>query len=320
MEKQEYTVKVVTPTIMGGANGKLDSNFIRTAEIKSAMRQAFRLVAGKYIDHNQKEHDREEGIKLLYDLESEVFGNTEGKGKFRLIVDPNDIKEDDIKEVKLLPHRENSPKKQAIMPGSKFKLQIISYNKYPIEFYKALLDIAFLLGVGFKRNRLFGNMKIEQSESFDFGKSVEKIENFLKEKGLEERFAENPLFACLSKRSNGDKEEDKNYLIKSVDLKDGYSVDKEFENMLKDLYEKIIQEIEKEKKEKFNVILGSAKPRQSSYVNFSILEEPSGYKFYIFSFYYKNKDFDYGNWRKATEKVEKLVKETFEKNKVRVER
>jgi CRISPR-associated RAMP protein, Cmr1 family len=158
MEKQEYTVKIITPTIMGGVNGKLDSNFIRTTEIKSAMRQAFRLVAGKYIDHNK-----------LYDLESEVFGNTEGKGKFRLIVDidPNYIKQGNVKP---LPHKRNFTK-EAIMPGSKFKLQIISYNKYPIEFYKALLDIAFLLGVGFKRNRLFGNMKIEQSESFHFGKA-----------------------------------------------------------------------------------------------------------------------------------------------------
>jgi len=310
MEKQEYTVKVVTPTIMGGANSKeLDSNYIRTTEIKSAMRQAFRLVAGKYIDHNQKEHDRGEGIKLLYDLESEVFGNTEGKGKFRLIVDidPNYIKEGNVKP---LPHKRNFTK-EAIMPGSKFKLQIISY-KYPIEFYKALLDIAFLLGVGFKRNRLFGNMKIEQSESFNFGKSVEKIEkflieNFLKEKGLKERFTENPLFACLSKRSNGDK----NYLIKSVDLKDEYlPVDKKFEIMLKDLYEKIIHEIEKGE---FNFILGSADPRQSSYVNFSILEGRSGYMFCILSFYYKNDAFNYDKWLKATKKVEELVKETFEK-------
>jgi len=298
MEKQEYTVKIITPTIMGGANSKeLDSNFIRTTEIKSAMRQAFRLVAGKYIDHNK-----------LYELESEVFGNTEGKGKFRLIVDidPDYIKEGNVKP---LPHKRDFTK-QAIMPGSKFKLQIISY-KYPIEFYKALLDIAFLLGVGFKRNRLFGNMKIEQSESFHFGKSVEKIENFLmenflKEKELKEKFTENPLFACLSKRSNGDK----NYLIKSVDLKDEYlPVDEKFE-ILRDLYKKIIQEIEKKG---FNFILGSAKQRQSSYVNFSILEGRYGYMFCILSFYYKNKDFDYNNWRNATEKVEELVKETFEK-------
>ena len=151
-------------------------------------------------------------------------------------------------------------------------------------------------------------MKIEQSESFDFGKSVEKIENFLKEKGLKERFTENPLFACLSKRSNGDK----NYLIKSVDLKDEYlPVDEKFE-ILRDLYQKIIQEIEKER---FNFILGKANPRQSSYVNFSILEGRSGYMFCIFSFYYKNDAFDYHKWREATEKVEKLVKETFEKTK-----
>jgi len=304
MEKQEYTVKVVTPTIMGGANSKeLDSNYIRTTEIKSAMRQAFRLVAGKYIDHNQKEHCRGEGIKLLYDLESEVFGNTEGKGKFRLIVDTNDIKEDDIKEVKPLPHKSNFTK-EMIMPGSKFKLQIISY-KYPIEFYKALLDIAFLLGVGFKRNRLFGNMKIEQSESFNFKKSVEKIENFLKEKDLEERFTENPLFACLSKRSNGDK----NYLIKSVYLKDDYlPVDKKFEIMLRVLYEKIIHEIEKEG---FNFILGKTNPRQSSYVNFSILEGRSGYMFCILSFYYKNDAFNYDKWLKATEMIRGLVEKTF---------
>jgi hypothetical protein len=76
------------------------------------------------------------------------------------------------------------------------------------------------------------------------------------------------------------------------------------------LYKEIIHEIEKGE---FNFILGKANPRQSSYVNFSILEERSGYKFYILSFYYKNKDFDYDKWLKATKMIKGLVEKTFQK-------
>jgi CRISPR type III-B/RAMP module RAMP protein Cmr1 len=55
MEEAKFKVEIITPTIMGGANsGKLDSIFIRPTEIKSAMRQAFRLVAGKYVRHDNK--------------------------------------------------------------------------------------------------------------------------------------------------------------------------------------------------------------------------------------------------------------------------
>jgi CRISPR-associated RAMP protein, Cmr1 family len=166
MEEAIFKVEIITPTIMGGANsGELDSILIRPTEIKSAMRQAFRLIAGKYIEHDYKK------IKDLYDLESEFFGNTQGKGKFRLIVDiPNNLK---TEKIKLLPHKSGFSK-SAILPNKTFNLKIISY-KYPVEFYKALLNIAFLLGVGHRRNRLLGNMQIEK---FELKNEVEKIEKF----------------------------------------------------------------------------------------------------------------------------------------------
>jgi CRISPR type III-B/RAMP module RAMP protein Cmr1 len=122
MEEAIFKVEIITPTIMGGANNNLDSTLIRPTEIKSAMRQAFRLVAGKYVEHNKK------GIEDLYKLESEIFGNTEGKGKFRLIVEADNIETEE--KVLLLPHSSKTklPRK-AIKSNQTFNLRIMAYKK-----------------------------------------------------------------------------------------------------------------------------------------------------------------------------------------------
>ena len=298
MEEAIFEVKIITPTIMGGANSKeLDSVLIRPTEIKSAMRQAFRLVAGKYVRHDN------ERVEDLYKLESEVFGNTEGKGKFRLIVDiPSELKH---KEVKLLPHK-NGFSKSAILPNQTFDLKIISY-KYPVEFYKALLNIAFLLGVGHRRNRLFGNMQIEQ---FKLAEEVGKIDRFFLDKGYEEIKTNNPLFACFSKREDGD---NKNFSVFGMPLKDEFNPSdvKNFEKALENLYEKVIHGI---KGEKLDFILGGVNPRrQASFVNFSILKVGQSYRLFVIGFYYKNEKFKYNDWKNAIEKAKELAEKTFKK-------
>ncbi len=304
MEEAIFEVEIITPTIMGGANSKeLDSIFIiptdliRPTEIKSAMRQAFRLVAGKYVRHDN------EKVEDLYKLESEVFGNTEGKGKFRLIVDiPNNLK---TEKIRLLPHKGNFSK-SGILPNQTFNLKIISY-KYPVEFYKALLNIAFMLGVGYRRNRLLGNMQIEQ---FKLPDEVGKIDKFFLDEGYKEIKTDNPLFACFSKREDSD---DRNFTVYSIPLKDEYTpINKQnFEKALEDLYEKVIHKI---KEEKLDFILGGVNPRrQASFLNFSILKVGQSYRLFVIGFYYKNEKFEYNDWKNAIEKAKELAEKTFKK-------
>jgi hypothetical protein len=280
------------------------------------MRQAFRLVAGKYVRHDN------EKVEDLYKLESEVFGNTEGKGKFRLIVEADNL---ETEEILLLPHSSKTklPRK-AIKPNQTFNLKIVSY-KYSVEFYKALLNIAFLLGVGYRRNRLLGNMQMEQ---FEWKDEIQKIGRFFIAKKLREIKTDNPSFACFSKRED-DKE---NFIIDDMLLKDefipikkqnnfdrknfeNFEFDKQkFENTLKNLYKEVIHEIEKDNSLKF--ILGEARPRQASFVNFSILKFGQNYRLFVIGFYYKNKkneNLKYDKWEKAIKKVIELTKETFEK-------
>jgi CRISPR type III-B/RAMP module RAMP protein Cmr1 len=314
MEEAKFKVEIITPTIMGGAHSKeLDSILIRPTEIKSAMRQAFRLVAGKYVEHNRK------GVEKLYELESEVFGNTQGKGKFRLIVEADNLEKE---EILLLPHsRKNKLPRKAIKPNQTFNLKIISY-KYPVEFYKALLNIAFLLGVGYRRNRLLGNMQIEQ---FELKNEVGKIDKFFLDKGYEEIKTDSPLFACFSEQEDGDNKKDdnkednnkRNFTVYGIPLKDEYiPISKQnFEKALENLYKEVIHKIEGKDNLKF--ILGGASPRQASFVNFSILKKADKkYRLFVIGFYYKNKkneNLKYNDWINAIEEVKKLTKETFEK-------
>jgi CRISPR-associated RAMP protein, Cmr1 family len=300
MEEAIFKVEIITPTIMGGANsGKLDSIFIRPTEIKSTMRQAFRLVAGKYVEHNKK------GVEKLYELESEVFGNTQGKGKFRLIVDvPTNLR---TEKIKLLPHKSDFSK-FAILPNKTFNLKIISY-KYPVEFYKALLNIAFMLGVGHRRNRLFGNMQIEQ---FEWKDEIQKIDRFFITKRLKEIKTNNPSFACFSKRED-DKE---NFIIDDMLLKDEFNPSdvKNFQDILEKLYKEVIRKIRKENDSIFGWVDKNRKPRRhASFVNFSILKTDQGYKLFVLGFYYKNENFNYIQWKDLMYKVIEQTEKTFKK-------
>ena len=288
MKEEKFQVEIITPTIIAGADSRnLDPLKIRPSEIKGMMRFAFRLIAGKYIDHRNE-------IKTLLEKESLIFGSTQKKSDFKLIL--HNTENLNTGNVKLLPHKSSSIKK-AVLPNQKFELSLI-YNKYSIDFYKSLLNLTFLIGVGNRRNRLFGNMQIENP--LDLANSVKNIDEVCKSLfGRNELSIEEPLFPSFSKKSNGEK----NYIVFSSPLKSPLDV----ENLLTKLYKEIIHTLEKDDKKKH--LLGSTTPRQSSYINFSLQKHKDSYKLYFISYYYKNKDFDYQTWKEAVD----LVKEKIEK-------
>lgn len=302
-------IRILTPAVMGGADNRLDSSMIRTSEIKAAMRQVFRMFAGKFIDHSYG------SIKVLLEKEGKIFGDTSLKSSFKLLVDmPNNL---DAKDVKLLPHKNNFSKK-AISPNQKFRLKLIilrNIDNISIDFYNSLLKLALLFGVGNRRNRLMGSMKIENENYEDIKNDMDLIANTCKmlfnidEIVLKDK---EPLFSSLTKKDD----KDKYYLITRIPMKRGYinndqELDlKHFEQMLKDLYEKVIHPIEKIPS--YKDILGSAKPRQGSFVNFSIAESNNNYYMYVSCFYYKNNNkLKYDYWKKAKDEIKRLAEETF---------
>lgn len=297
MKEKNFKVEVITPTIMGGADSKeIDSMRIRLSEIKSMMRYAFRTVAGKYINHNND-------MKKLLEVEGKIFGDTSCKSDFKMLLENTENLK--INWIKLLPHK-SSFSKQAILPNQTFDLTLIS-NSYPIEFYESLLNLAFLFGVGNRRNRLNGNLQINYN--LLIAEDIKRISNVCKDlfKTDQEIKTDEPLYPTFTFR----KDDQKNYLVYSMPLKKEF-VEKNlnFENILKNLYEKVIHEIEK--KGEFSKILGSSNPRQASFVNFSIQKtKENSYKLYLIAFYYKNRNFDYHIWKGAVDKIKEQAEKTF---------
>jgi CRISPR type III-B/RAMP module RAMP protein Cmr1 len=310
MEEKTFKVEIITPTICGGSDSRnLDSQKIRPSEIKAMMRYAFRTVAGKYIQHKSE-------IEKLLKAEGEIFGDTSKKSDFKMILkNTENLKS---QRIKILPHKdkeksftdkEKSFTKEAVMPNQSFELTIIG-KKYPLDFYKSLLNMAFLLGVGNRRNRLMGNMQIDYNLSV--AKDIETISNICKKilNAEQDYKTDNPKFSSFTFRTN----DEKNYLVYSIPLKDTYTpfTPLNFENMLKDLYSKVIHKIEEN--HNYSKILGSARIRQSSFVNFSVQKTNSGYKLFLIGFYYENNGLDYQTWKKAIDEIKNLTKQTFDKS------
>lgn len=79
-------IKTITPTFMGGGNGRLDG--IRTSEIKGMMRWWFRALAGSFAGNNYEE---------LKKLEGRLFGIADDKknsqkSKFKLSITNSNLK------------------------------------------------------------------------------------------------------------------------------------------------------------------------------------------------------------------------------------
>lgn len=298
MKYKTYTVEIITPTIMGGADsGKLDPYKIRTSEIKSAMRQVFRMIAGKYIDHSPA------SIKLLLEKEGEIFGSTSGKSTFKIWTEGTENLK--TQKIKLLPHKSDFSK-EAVLPNQQFRINLLIYSdNIGIKFYESLLKLALLLGIGNRKNRLMGNMKLKE-ETLNIKEDAENISTVCQKMfNTTEKLIEKPLYPTLSLRPGNEK----NYLFLSIPLKKEY-ISKEllFETLLKDLYKKII---EPTMKSNFKDIIGSANPRQGSYINFSVYKDGEDYKLFMIGFYYENNRFDYKYWKKAIEEIKKIYQEQF---------
>lgn len=334
MKYKTYTVEIITPTIMGGADsGKLDPYKIRTSEIKSAMRQVFRMVAGKYIDHSPA------SIKLLLEKEGEIFGSTSGKSTFKIWTEGTENLK--TQKIKLLPHKEKigTVETYCIDVNQSFKLNLYYFSEnYTTEFFEALLRVAFLLGIGRRKNRLMGNMKIVEEKEVSLTESISIIDNVIKPI-LEKNpyyadYIDEPAFSSFSKRSNAEK----NFKIVKVKLDDGFIINKDnLENLLKRIYKNIINKIEKDFKEhewilpsknfigeikskffelKKNGETDYQKNRQSSFINFSLNRENENTYLYLFAFYYTYPEItklekDYVSWQKAMEEIKECLKKEF---------
>jgi len=305
MKSKVISVNTLTPTFMGGAFGQNDN--IRTSQIKGLMRIAFRLIAGKYITHDIK------GINILKEKEGMIFGDTSRKSPFTIKISNQNL---DYCDIELFPHKNKfKNKKTLISPNSSFNLHLtvkkpIKHNFVEsLEFLSSLLRVGFLIGIGYRKNRFLGNMCIDD---FSLKDEVSELEKFCKEMfQTGEKSIKLPLFPSFSTQKENNNLV-KNYKVFSIPLKKAYR--ENFEILLKDFYEKVIHTLKQDKN--YSCLIGSAKPRQPSFLNFSLYKN----KIFVFSFFYKSKTCIYSNdsynkWQKGTEEAIKLIQDSFEEKK-----
>ncbi|MGC8996249.1 MAG: type III-B CRISPR module RAMP protein Cmr1, partial [Thermoplasmata archaeon] len=168
------------------------------------------------------------------------------------------------------------------------------------------LNLAFLIGIGNRRNRLNGNLQINYD--LNFASDIQTVSNLCKNLlNTEEIKTNHPQFPSFTLRED----DNKNYFLDYIPLKKDYSKDlqkNKFENLLIPLYKEVIHEIEKGP---YKDLLGSATPRQASFVNFSIQKVgKDSYKLFLICFYYENKNFEYETWKEGIEKIRVLTEKT----------
>lgn len=171
------------------------------------MRQVFRMIAGKYIDHSPA------SIKLLLEKEGEIFGSTSGKSTFKIWTEGTENLK--TQKIKLLPHKSDFSK-EAVLPNQQFRINLLIYSdNIGIKFYESLLKLALLLGIGNRKNRLMGNMKLKE-ETLNIKEDAENISTVCQKMfNTTEKLIEKPLYPTLSLRPGNEK----NYLFLSIPLK-----------------------------------------------------------------------------------------------------
>ncbi|RUM60818.1 MAG: type III-B CRISPR module RAMP protein Cmr1 [Persephonella sp.] len=227
MKRKEltFTVKVITPTFMGGGFGQNDS--IRPSEIKGLMRYWFRAVAGSIVGDD---------IKALKKLESLVFGSQERRSPFGIVIkylkeyeeyklDWNNL-EKGVKYLGFVINMNKERLNNVIKAGSKFEVKFLFKNSVDERIIK-LVAYSFYLatalgGFGLRARRGFGSWQIidvrtegieektskdfEHLKDYDLGK--DKIHNI---KGIIEGFKE--LIKNLTEITNLNR----NYNFKTID-------------------------------------------------------------------------------------------------------
>jgi len=310
MKDITFTIKVITPTLMGGGFGQNDG--IRPSEIKGLMRYWFRAVAGSFIIHFPETKFKQD-LENLKRFEGDIFGNTIKKSSFRLII-RNTNEKLQTKKLSHLPHKnwsKKNPLEIVSADNSVFTLEIlirkIPFKETSLEeyknFLKNLLKLSFFFGIGFRKNRFFGNMILGNEEMENIEDLINKVKNFVSKSfkiygdvyKTEKKKTLLPLFPTFSYRS----EKEKNYYI--IKAKDDCSV-KDWEKFLENFYKEIIHKIERNTNLKFFI------DHKYSLINFSYING----KIYLSSFFHKNNGYlnnlrKYNNWKSGLNEIKKLI-------------
>jgi CRISPR type III-B/RAMP module RAMP protein Cmr1 len=314
----EFKIKTITPTLMGGGFGQNDG--IRPSEIKGMMRYWFRAVAGSFIRHFPH-NDFKEDLKKLKDLEGIIFGDTQKQSSFKILVSSLNLNFDTLAH---LPHKnwsKNNPVK-VITPNSEFNISILirrlSFNsiikleEYK-QFLKNLLKLSFFFGVGFRKNRFFGNMIIVESDFINIKDLINDIKIFISKifrtfgdiYSFEKPKTLLPLFQTFS--YNDKRNGKRNYYINEIAK--NCNIDN-WEQFLNNFYKNAIHTIERDRNLKFLIDGGVRNNNfhKTSLLNFSYING----SIYLSSFFYKNMGFinrpdKYDIWVNALYQIEKLI-------------
>ncbi len=188
VKKITFTVKVITPTLMGGGFGQNDG--IRPSEIKGLMRYWFRAVAGLVVGDD---------IKALKKLEEKVFGSQERKSPFRIIIEDfnknNSLELERINfnnlpnGVKYLGFVLNMNKgrlENVIKSDSEFKVKFL-FKSFVDEKIIKLVAYSFYLstalgGFGLRARRGFGSWQIVNINTEGINENLDNLKDYDLEK------------------------------------------------------------------------------------------------------------------------------------------
>ena len=181
MQSLEFTVKVITPTLMGGGFGQNDG--IRPPEIKGMMRYWFRTVAGSVIGND---------IKALKSLEEKVFGSQERKSPFRIVI--SGLKETDkinlswldlpngVKYLGFVINMNKERLNNVIKAGSEFKVKFLFKNSVDNKIIKIVTYSFYLAtalgGFGLRPRRGFGSWQILSIDTRGITEDLEYLKNY----------------------------------------------------------------------------------------------------------------------------------------------
>ncbi len=201
IEKKEYTIEVITPMFLAGANEKKAE--LRVPSIKGMLRYWWRATAGI------------ENIEELYKKESEIFGNTENKSMVSFLVKPDknfktskqlfkgktfmvQSKKRKIPPLNILHYLAYGPivynkgnvvEKEYIKPGSRFNLIVKAKKDIFPEVERALTYLINFGGLGARSRNGFGSM---------FSKDIRKL-NHIDKSGNFKSFTSLSMYSKLIK-------------------------------------------------------------------------------------------------------------------------
>lgn len=163
MNSVSFECEVITPMFMSGVNNQKPE--LRPSEFKGMMRFWWRAIrAENEIDKLRKE-------------EAKIFGGTKkGEGKSKLLIRIIPLKIT-ASSYSLLPCRDQGGfQLEAIKPGSKFRISLITYYTGYLKTFKNLFLLSLILGgFGRRARRGFGSVKTSEQKDID----LEYIANLL---------------------------------------------------------------------------------------------------------------------------------------------